>query len=178
MSLQQIMSTFSVLIMVVLILALVIVFMWKHFHFASNVMRTCFPWFLYSTYHCGIAKADIFVEVTQANGMKSTWAHFMQVRCHPMLLRRTGQLNSADITIVKHCCTTVMQINWQNVLIWDHMNTALRLPNLGWVSCWSSSNLFKIDSVEQYQIRILAGYLTKFTISHLIILYQILNINR
>ena len=43
MSLQQIMSTFSVLIMVVLILALVIVILWKCFHFASNIMRTCFP---------------------------------------------------------------------------------------------------------------------------------------
>ena len=110
MSPQQIMSTFLILIMVVLILALVIVFLWKHFWFASNIMRTCFPWFPYSTYHHGIAKADIFVEVTWLNGAKSTWAHFMQVRCHPTLLRRTGQLNSADITIVKHCCTTVMQI--------------------------------------------------------------------
>ena len=35
------------------------------------------------------------------------------------------------------------------------MNTALRLPNLGWVSCWSSSDLFKINSAEQYQIHIL-----------------------
>ena len=56
---QQIMSTFSVLIMVVLILALVIVFLWKCFHFASNIMRTCFPWFPYSTYCCSIAKADM-----------------------------------------------------------------------------------------------------------------------
>ena len=101
MSPQQIMSTFLVLIMVVLILALVIVFLWKCFCFTSNIMRTCFPWFPYSTYHRGIAKADIFVEVTQVNGPKSTWVHFMQVRCHPTLLRRTGQLNSVDITIVK-----------------------------------------------------------------------------
>ena len=79
MSPQQIMLTFSVLIMVVLILALVIVFLWKRFRFASNVLRTCFPWFPYSTYHRGIAKADIFIEVTQVNGAKSTWAHFMQV---------------------------------------------------------------------------------------------------
>ena len=52
-----------------------------------------------------------------------------------------------------------MQINWQNVLIRDHMNTALRLPNLGWVPCWSSSNLFKINSAEQYQIHILGQVL-------------------
>ena len=122
-------------------------------------MRTCFPWFPYSTYHRGFAKADIFVEVTWVNGAKSTWAHFMQVRCHPTLLRRTGQLNSMDITIVKHCYTTVMQINWQNILIRDHMNTALRLPNPGWVSCWPSSDFFEINSAEQYQIHILGRVL-------------------
>ena len=145
--------------MVVLILAIIAVFLWKCFRFASNILRSCFPWFLYLAYHRGIAKADIFVEVTRVNGAKSTWAHFMQVRCHTAMLKRTGHLNSADITIVKHCCTTVMQINWQNVLIQDHMNTALWLPNLDRVSCWSSSDLFKINRTEQYQIRILGRVL-------------------
>ena len=39
------------------------------------------------------------------------------------------------------------------------MNTPLRLPNLGRVSCWSSSDLFVINSAEQYQIRILGRVL-------------------
>ena len=52
-----------------------------------------------------------------------------------------------------------MQINWQNVLIHDHMNTALHLPNLGRVSCWSSSDLFVINSAKQYQILILSRVL-------------------
>ena len=52
-----------------------------------------------------------------------------------------------------------MQINWQNILIQDHMNTVIRLPNLGQVSCWSSSNLFEINSAEQYQICILGRVL-------------------
>ena len=161
MNLQQIMSMFSVLIMVVLILVVIIVFLWKHFRFASNILQSCFPWFLYSTYHRGITKANIFVEVARVNGAKSTWAHFMQIHCHPTLLKRTGHLNSADITIVKHCCTTVMQINWQNMLIRDHMNTTLRLPNLGRVSCWSLSDLFVINSAEQYHIRILGQVLNQ-----------------
>ena len=105
---QQIMSTFSVLIMTALIVVMIMVFLWKRFRFASNILWSCFPWFPYSTYHRGIAKADIFVEVTRISGAKSTWAHFMQVRCHPTMLRRAGQLNSADIIIVKHCCMTVM----------------------------------------------------------------------
>ena len=156
---EQILSMFSVLIMMVLILVLVMLFLWKCLRFASNILRSCFPLFPYSTYHWGIAKADIFVEVTRVNGAKSTWAHFMQVRCHPTLLRRMGHLNSADITIVKHYCTTVMQVNWQNILIHNHMNTALHLPNLGRVLCWSSSDLFEINSAEQYQIRILGRVL-------------------
>ena len=55
----------------------------------------------------------------------------------------------------------VMQISWQNVLIQDHMNTALCLPNLGRVSCWSLSNLFEINSAEQYHIHILGWVLNK-----------------
>ena len=39
------------------------------------------------------------------------------------------------------------------------MNTTLCLPNLGRVSCWSSSDLFDINSAEQYQIRILGHVL-------------------
>ena len=46
---QQIMSMFSVLIMVVLIPAVIAVFLWKCFRFASNILRSCFPWFPYST---------------------------------------------------------------------------------------------------------------------------------
>ena len=138
---------------------MIMVFLWKQFRFASNVLRSCFPWFPYLTYHQGIAKADIFVEVTRVSGAKSTWAHFMQVCCHPTMLCRAGQLNSADITIVKHCCTTVMQVNWQHIIICDHMNVSLWLPNLGRVSCWSSSDLFVINSAEQYQIRILGWVL-------------------
>ena len=147
--------------MVVLIPAVIAVFLWKCFRFASNILRSCFSWFTYSTYHRGIAKADIIVEVTRVNGAKSTLAHFMQIRCHPTMLKRTGHLSSADITIVKHCCTTVMQINWQNMLIRGHMNTTLWLPNLGRVSCWSSSDLFKINSTEQYQIHILGRVLNQ-----------------
>ena len=114
---QQIMSMFSILIMVVLTLVVIMVFLWKCFRFASNILRSCFPWFPYSTYHRGIAESDIFIEVTRTNGAKSTWAHFMQVRCHPTLVKRMGHLNSTDITIAKHCCMTVMLINWQNMLI-------------------------------------------------------------
>ena len=122
-------------------------------------MRSCFPWFPASTYHRGIAKADIFVEITRIAGAKSTWTHFTQIKCHPTLLKRAGYLHSRDITIFKHCCSTVMQVNWDNVIIQDHMGKAIRLPNLGRVSIWSSSDLFEVNTAEQYQIRILGRVL-------------------
>ena len=52
-----------------------------------------------------------------------------------------------------------MQVNWDNVIIQDHMGKAIRLPNLGRVSIWSSSDLFKVNTAEQYQIRILGRVL-------------------
>ena len=76
---QQIMSMFSVLIIVVLILVVIMVFLWKCFRFASNILLSCFPWFPFSTYHRGIAKVNILVEVTRVYCSKSTLAHFMQV---------------------------------------------------------------------------------------------------
>ena len=39
------------------------------------------------------------------------------------------------------------------------MNTTLHLPNLGRVSCWSLSDLFEINSAEQYLIHILGQVL-------------------
>ena len=41
------------------------------------------------------------------------------------------------------------------------MNTTLHLPNLGRVLCWFSSDLFEINSAEQYQICILGQVLNK-----------------
>ena len=53
----------------------------------------------------------------------------------------------------------VMQVNWDNILIQDHMGKPIILPNLGRVSLWSSSDLFDINTAEQYHIRILGHVL-------------------
>ena len=52
-----------------------------------------------------------------------------------------------------------MQVNWDHILIQDHMGKAITLPSLGRVSLWSSSNLFDINTTEQYHIRILGQVL-------------------
>ena len=68
---QQIMSTITVLIVVVVCILAIALCVWKRFRFASNVLRNCFPWFPASTYHRGIAKADIFVEITRVSVQKA-----------------------------------------------------------------------------------------------------------
>ena len=52
-----------------------------------------------------------------------------------------------------------MQVNWNDVLIVDHMNQAIHLPSIGQVSFWSSSDLFEINNTEQYHIRTLGRVL-------------------
>ena len=52
-----------------------------------------------------------------------------------------------------------MQVNWDQVLIQDHMGKAINLPSLGRVSLWSSSDLFEVNTNEQYHIRILGRVL-------------------
>ena len=94
MSPEQIMSMLTILIVIAACIFGFALCLWKRFRFASNVMRSCFPWFPVSTYHRGIAKADIFVEITRVAGAKSTWAHFTQIKCHPTLLKRAGYLHS------------------------------------------------------------------------------------
>ena len=156
---QQIMSILTILIAIVACILAFALCIWKCCRFASNVLRSCFPWFPMSTYHRGMAKADIFVEVTRVSGAKSTWAHFTMIKCHLTLTKCLGYLNSRDITIFKNCCTTVMQVNWDQVLIKDHMDKAITMPSLGRVSLWSSSDLFEINTSEQYHIRILGRVL-------------------
>ena len=71
---QQITSIITTLIVVVVCLLAFTLCIWKRCRYVSNVMKSCFAWFLISTYHRGIAKADIFLEVTRISGAKSTWA--------------------------------------------------------------------------------------------------------
>ena len=52
-----------------------------------------------------------------------------------------------------------MKVNWDNVIIQDHMGKAIRLPSLGRVSIWSSSDLFEVNTTEHYHIRILGRVL-------------------
>ena len=86
---------------------------WKKCRFASSTLCTCFPVYLLSSYHRGICRADIFVEVTNVANYKTIWAHFKQIAVHPTLLKQVGYLNSNNITIFRTCCFKSMRIDWE-----------------------------------------------------------------
>ena len=87
MSPQHIMSLAFILIVIIAsILALVFAIL-KKCRFASSTLCTCFPLYPLSSYHRGICRADIFVEVTNVANCKMMWAHFKQVAVHPTLLK-------------------------------------------------------------------------------------------
>ena len=48
-----------------------------------------------------------------------------------------------------------MQVNWDNIFDTRPYGKPITLPNLGRVLLWSSSDLFEINTTEQYHIRIL-----------------------
>ena len=113
MSPQHIMSLAFILIVIIASILALVFAIWKKCRFASSTLRTCFPVYLLSSYHRGICRVDIFVEVTNVVNCKTMWAHFKQIAVHPTLLKQVRHLNSNNITIYKTCCFKSMRINWE-----------------------------------------------------------------
>ena len=113
MSPQNIMSL-AFIIMVIIASVLAFVFaIWKKCRFASSTLCTCFPLYPLSSYHRGICRADIFVEVTNVANCKMMLAHFKQIAVYPTLLKCVGCLNANNITIYKTYCFKTMRIDWE-----------------------------------------------------------------
>ena len=113
MSPQHIMSLAFILIVIIASLLALAFAIWKKCRFTSSTLRTCFPVYPLSSYHRGICRADIFVEVTNVANCKTMWTHFKQIAVHPTLLKRVGHLNSNNITIFRTCCFKSMRIDWE-----------------------------------------------------------------
>ena len=160
MSPQHIMSLAFILIVILTSILALVFAIWKKCRFASSTLRTCFTLYLLSSYHRGICRADIFVEVTNVANCKMMWAHFKHIAVHPTLLKGIGYLNSSNITIYKTCCFKSMIIDWERVGVTSYHNERLiPIPGVGTISIWTSGDLDCINADEQYQIRILGRVL-------------------
>ena len=113
MSPQHIMSLAFILIVIIASLLVLVFAIWKKCRFTSSTLRTCFPVYPLSSYHRGICRAGIYVEVTNVANCKMMWTHFKQIAVHPTLLKHVRHLNSNNITIFKTCCFKSMRIDWE-----------------------------------------------------------------
>ena len=87
MSPQHIMSLAFILTVIIASLLALAFAIWKKCRFASLTLRTCFLIYLLSSYHRGICRVDIFVEVTNVANCKMMLAHFKQIAVQPTLLK-------------------------------------------------------------------------------------------
>ena len=63
--------------------------------------------------------------------VEAMWAHFTSVAVHPSQLRITGYPRTYDMHIIKLCCCRQLQIDWQNIVLWDLDCNLIKLPALG-----------------------------------------------
>ena len=89
---QQILSNTFITLLIIAVICSVMFAIWRKCHFGSSLLKTCFPLYLVSKYHCGICQADIFVEVTRIRDCKFMWAHYAQIAVHPTMITRIGTL--------------------------------------------------------------------------------------
>ena len=149
MSLQPIMSLAFILIVIIASVLVLIFAIWKKCRFASSTLCTCFPVYPLSSYHRGICRADIFVEVTNVANCKTMWAHFKQIAIYPTLLKCIGHLNSNIITIFKTCCFKSMRIDWERTgVTLYHNERPIPIPGVGQISISTSGDLDCINADE------------------------------
>ena len=101
-----------------------------------------------------MARTDIFVEVVNLASAEAMWAHFATVTIHPLQLQITGYPHTYDMNIIKLCCCRQLQVNWQNIVLYDLDRNVVKLPALGKISIWSTNDLESIEQNIPYQIRV------------------------
>ena len=97
---------------------------------------------------------DIFVEVVNLASAEAMWVHFASVAVHPSQLRITSYPRTYDMHILKLCCCTQLQIDWQNIVLCDLDRNIIKLSTLGKISLWSTNDLASIETNIPYQIRV------------------------
>ena len=94
----------------------------------------------------GTARTDIFVEVVNLASAEAMWAHFA-IKDHRLP-------HAYDMHIIKLCCCRQLQIDWQNIVLYDLDRNVIKLPTLGKISLWSTNDLASIENNIPYQIRV------------------------
>ena len=140
--------------LIIITLLAILYTIFKKCRYVSSLPRVCFPLYPFSTILRGTTCMDVFVEVVNLASAEAMWAHFTSVAVHPSQLRITGYPRAFDMHIIKLCCCTQLQIDWQNIVLCDLDRNIIKLPALGKISLWSTNDLESIETNIPYQIRV------------------------
>ena len=146
------MSAWITTILIIIALLSIIYAIFRKCRYVSSLPRVCFPLYPFSTILQGTARTDVFVEVGNLASAEAMWAHFVTVAIHPSQLRITGYLCVLDMNVIKLCCCRQLQVDWQNIILYDLDRNIIKLPALGKVSLWLANDLAAIEQNILYQI--------------------------
>ena len=124
------MTAWITTILVIITLLAILYTIFKKCRYISSLPRVCFPLYPFSTILQGTARTDIFGEVVNLASVEAMWAHFASVAVHPLQLRITGYPHAYDMHIIKLCCCRQLQIDWQNIVLYDLDRNIIKLPAL------------------------------------------------
>ena len=82
------------------------------------------------------------------------WVHFVSVAVHPSRFWITGYPRAYDMHIIKLCYCRQLQIDWQNIVLWDLDRNIIKLPALGKISILTTNDLESIETNIPYQIQV------------------------
>ena len=142
----------AILITVGLLAILYTVF--KKCRYVSSLPWVCFRIYPVSNFLWGTSRTDIFVEVINISTAKSIWAYFTTCAAHPSQLQITGYPSARDMSIIKVCCVSQLQVDWQNIILCDTCQKVVKLPPCGHLSVWQTDSLESIENQQPYQIKV------------------------
>ena len=73
-------------------------------------------------------------------------------RSPPFAIKDHSYPRAYDMHIIKLCCCRQLQVDWQNIILWDLDRNIIKLPALGKISLWSTNDLESIETNIPYQI--------------------------
>ena len=141
-------------ILIVLTILAILYTIFKKYQCVSSLPRVCFPLYCFSTILRGTACTDIFIEVVNLVTPEAMWVHFATVAVYPSQLQISGYPHVHDMNIIKLCCFHQLQIDWQNIVLMDLDRNVMKLPALGKISVWATTDLEMIQTNTSYQIRV------------------------
>ena len=58
------------------------------------------------------------------------------------------------MSIIKICCVHQLQVDWQNIILYNSRQKVIKSPNCGHLFVWQTDSLEMIENQQPYQIKV------------------------